>query len=635
MSDANLLLHDCFGDDLSAGAVLGTEPAHGPPRAGIDAERSLAVDNGALRIAHLKRPGWGRAGIAYGPLRHRPGLALSALVLNGHNASTADEIARARRREAHSRVRRVLNRRPQPALDGNLAVGWFDEPGTGAPAARRAAFVVRGVEGENGQLCAQLDGVLAPLVTGLRNVPVHYVVVLRDRGATFYAAALAGSPGLPSHPHLRPLAITATGAGPTVYAGVHQSVLGQAGFSADTRVQEIRAAVVEELGAWWTTAHAADALGVRSRLRDGAVGGRWTSAGDEALLHPGAPSGLLHLELEGAGGLVWRARAPGAGWRLHAGPQGCMLSVCADGAQHPVAVDREARVRPGATARLQVLDDGELMTMHLDGRLLFGAPLRDDRFAGVTGAGIVRAPGGELARFEAHPREVAVPAALDVGASWDPRPGEEAAGDDFVGSHGEIAGRRLARGAGRWTRAEGAGAIRAAGSRAQVAATRDRPNPGRTLYTVAWEDPGYADLELEQTPPGAHRGQGEAGRCGLVVWDGPDDYLVVNAWLDDAYEATAISAFLTLGGHETHFRSVWCNVGRAVAWGSRSCLRLACDGARWTAWVDQQPVLQRALTDLHPHAAPLTIRAVGLAVNREYGDDTGTVIHAFRARGRA
>ena len=42
--------------------------------------------------------------------------------------------------------------------------------------------------------------------------------------------------------------------------------------------------------------------------------------------------------------------------------------------------------------------------------------------------------------------------------------------------------------------------------------------------------------------------------------------------------------------------------------------------------------MERALSDLYPGDTPLRIRAVGLATNWEWGDDTGSTFQEFVAR---
>ena len=61
-----------------------------------------------------------------------------------------------------------------------------------------------------------------------------------------------------------------------------------------------------------------------------------------------------------------------------------------------------------------------------------------------------------------------------------------------------------------------------------------------------------------------------------------------------------------------------------MTWGRRSTLRVASDGDHVAVRLDGQPVLYRRVRDLYPWASPLSISRVGLAVNREWGDDTGT-----------
>ena len=47
------------------------------------------------------------------------------------------------------------------------------------------------------------------------------------------------------------------------------------------------------------------------------------------------------------------------------------------------------------------------------------------------------------------------------------------------------------------------------------------------------------------TPPGTGRGEGHNGRGGLVLFQDPDTYVIVNVWLDDApdHDGIAISMF--------------------------------------------------------------------------------------------
>ena len=171
----------------------------------------------------------------------------------------------------------------------------------------------------------------------------------------------------------------------------------------------------------------------------------------------------------------------------------------------------------------------------------------------------------------------------------------------------------------------------------RVRADRHRPNPGRTLYTTAWDDPTFADVEVDLLPPGTARSQGQGSRGGLVLWQDAGSYVVVNLWVDDSptHNGSAVSLFCSTGGHERMANAVWSNVGRRVTWGRRSTLRVASDGDHLAVRLDGQPVLHRRIRDLYPWASRLSITRVGLAVNREWGDDTGTTFFDFRARRRS
>jgi hypothetical protein len=237
--------------------------------------------------------------------------------------------------------------------------------------------------------------------------------------------------------------------------------------------------------------------------------------------------------------------------------------------------------------------------------------------------------GVRLQAFEAFPRQVPLPADLGLAAPWCEQGGQVVVADDFTGPAGELDGR--------WERSVGEGRFERTGRGAgRVAAGRDRPNPGRTAYTVAWDDPDFADIEAELTPPGGARGEGHNGRGGLIIYQDPDNYLLVNMWLDDAphHDGSSVSMFYRCAGYERLYDAVWTNVGRRVSWGRPFTMRLASDGRQVMVWVDGEPVLYRRLRDIYPTAAPLALCRVGLAANWEWGDDTGTEFRRFVARAR-
>src|SRR5687768_4131946 len=82
---------DDFADNRRPGSVIGTVVG-GVTRGGVDREKAIGIDNGALRIQTLIKPGWGRAGLAYGPYARKNGLAFGVSMLNGHNTSQSGEL---------------------------------------------------------------------------------------------------------------------------------------------------------------------------------------------------------------------------------------------------------------------------------------------------------------------------------------------------------------------------------------------------------------------------------------------------------------------------------------------------------------------------------------------------------------
>jgi hypothetical protein len=226
-----------------------------------------------------------------------------------------------------------------------------------------------------------------------------------------------------------------------------------------------------------------------------------------------------------------------------------------------------------------------------------------------------------------------VPPPLAPGEPWLPPLCPIAVADDFTGAAGDLAGRRTATGDKAWSRTLGRGVLEVTGrDSVRVRASRERPNPGRTFYVLDWDDPVFADLEVEMVPPGTGPGQGEKGRCGFVFWQDERNHVMVNVYLDDYYAGSSISSFFHLDGFEELYDAVWSNVARRVTWGRPFRLRMAFDGMRYLVLVDDEPVLYRALTDVYPDARPLELRRVGLVVNWEWGEDTGSEMRRFRAR---
>ena len=661
----SVLAGDDFAVDLPPGRVVGSTEGS-VRRLGVDAEGRISIDHGALRFEPLERPGWGRQGVAYGPFEARPGLTVAFFVLNGHNCSQTEHgrapglggprrwqrAARARMRRLRRRSARLAHRRERAGqgstgedpvsvpprkvtahrsstvVTDNLTAGWFTRPEGDRPDGPR--FVVHATRTLNGELRAGGDPVLR-LFDGLQNLPVYYVVTLRSDGAVFYMASNAGSLGPGPYPRLRPVAVTRDPVPPAVFAGVQQSILGEVGYRAATRVYGVRIASIPDWGDHPGTAVMADRAPAAGRQAD--VGGTWDGQPDGSLrMALDEPVGLLSLRLRATGhdprfGLRWRAAGTTHGMELSLAAQGATLQL--DDGEKVLTLARSHPDWPGraggrsADHDLQILDDGTRIAVQLDGVLLFERFVDEDRLGQATGL-VLDAGDVVVTDVEAHPRLVPLPTELDMGGPWEETGATVVVADDFCGDAGELDHP--------WTRSLGRGRIdRTGAGSARVRADREQPNPGRTLYTVAWSDPSFADLEVEVTPPGERRGQDHACRGGLCLYQDDGNHLVVNLWQVDRFPGSSVSSFLRYAGHEDFFDPVWSNVGRAVEPGQPVRLRLVSDGARYVVHLQGQPVLYRAFSDIYPDAGRFEISRVGLAVNWEWGDDTGTTFRGFRA----
>ena len=687
---------DSFADTRPAGKTIGSVSPSGIRRQGIDRENCIAVDNGALRLQPLINPGWGKQGIAYGPYHRTNGLTFAVFLLNGHNTSGAGTIERLRNRlrrwllgsETHSPRERLqrwcfsshwqrLGRRllwwirsspdfakrfqawPLPKLNENLAVGWFSQAIPQDPRTEGHGFIMHGAEAKNGELWTRTAGRLLSAIPSVQNLPLYCVVVLRAQGAAYYVASMAGAHGLVPYPQMRPIAIDSSGTEETVYAALYQSVLGQIGFRVDTRVYGAQVVQIPEFNQWFGTAHGADCLTGTGDLRDrdADMGGSWyplagrfkrTARGiialethSKSVLNLEEPSGLIHLLVETSGkvtgvALLWRVQDDDNGWQFLADAERSRLQMKTHGRWITVAVSELWHLRPHRTHSLQILDDGAAFRLYLDGALVFGKAFCDAQLSSATGVGIgAIAPNSTLhfRALEAHPRCVAIPSVLDMGAPWTAQGYEIVIADTFTGLTGDLHGHPTQVGDRLWQRAIGQGRIERTGhDSAQVRANTQTPNPGRTAYTVPWDRPNLADLEVTITPPGTGRWQRQKGRAGLIFWQDTDNYIIVNNWLDDLYSGASISSFFHLNGFEELYDAVWTNVHHRVFWGVAHRLRVVFDGLHYSAFVNDEPVLYRSLTDVYADAVRLQIRRVGIVANWEWGNDTGSVFNDLVAR---
>jgi hypothetical protein len=308
------------------------------------------------------------------------------------------------------------------------------------------------------------------------------------------------------------------------------------------------------------------------------------------------------------------------------------------GQTREIFVSKEDFIGSNSTTYLQILDDGQELRIYLNGKLVGDRTTQletnciftDECLATATGVGIAIFEANSdlcLQNFEAHPRTVTLPT-LDLGLPWWREGTDLVIQDDFQVGQGDLAGKTTQLGDRLWQKTLGKGVFKIQSGIALIDASVEHPNPGRTAYTVAWDNP-IADVSVTILPPGKERGQGEKGRAGLIFWQDRDNYIIINTWLDDFYAGESISCFFRLDGFEEIYDAVWSNIGQAIAFGQPYILRVVFDGNNYTVQVNHQTVLYRALTDVYPWASPLNINRLGIVANWEWGDDTGSGFSDF------
>jgi hypothetical protein len=523
------------------------------------------------------------------------------------------------------------------------------------------AFIMHATGPECGELWARAASGTLRSVRGVQNVPMYYVVVLRERGAAYYAASLPNVPGFAPYPSMTPLAIDAFGSDPTVYAGVHQSVLGQIGFRVDTRVYRTQVAALPGYDQWYGSATGADRMTGHGSLEGSraAAGGDWvswsgsfertaegavaTTGNDAASLTLPTPAGLVHAVIHAdhrpveAVALLFRVRDGDNYWAFEVGSEQCALLIKENGVVARFPATSAQRLAPVGPNAVQITDDGERIRLSLNGELVYSTEFVDRRLSDGRGVGVMA--GGEsgaarITDFEAHPRTVRIPECFDLGAPWRPESGDVVAADDFRGEAGDLDGRVTPVGTRTWRRSVGVGHIDLTGAGvARVRGTVSQPSPGRTAYAIPWSDARFADLSVEITPPGTRKGSLERGRGGVIFWQDDRNYITLSVFIDDWY-GMSIAAFFYRDGYEELYDAVWTNLGRRLHWGMPYDFLVVFDGSRFTAFVDGEPVLHRALSDIYPDWTELRIAEVGLVSNWEWGADTGTLFRNFVARGR-
>jgi hypothetical protein len=279
----------------------------------------------------------------------------------------------------------------------------------------------------------------------------------------------------------------------------------------------------------------------------------------------------------------------------------------------------------GHTVRIVV--DGVSTPVETSGR-----PLPPGAGIGVSALGV--GPTG-LVDLEAHPVRVHAPAAAGLPVPEGVAARRVVLDLDFADDPAADL-QTLRSPTGAWRRDVGAGNFRVEPEHGVVVdATATRPCPGRTVFTVPWPDRSVADLETTIVPPTRSVDATAMSRAGLVFWDDSRNHLIVSLWLNDRpahFVGGSVSSFIVLDGHEDVYDAVWTNVSQRITHGAPVRLRVSFDGDRYLAWLDDELVLWRSVSDVYPRARRFAINRVGLVANWEWGTDTGSAFRRFVGR---
>lgn len=686
---------DLFESDIPSGGVIGKSGVNGVIRKGIDIEKIIGIDHGALRIEPMLKAGWGRTGITYGPYKRKNGLALAVSILNGHNTSQTGPLRQSLKRRFYdwaygSHAETLLTRCLQwiqyrskkrtlrlwrrwweikaeernggvSELDENLAIGWFPDEVSQDPRKEGNAFIVHATGALNGELRSTIANEMAPLIRGLQNIPMYYIIILREQGAAYYAASVPDTPYLPEFPKMRPLAVDPFTRDSNIFASIYQGVLGQIGFRADTRVREFQVNHISSLDTWYGTAHIADRLTGEGLLTDRADENNktWTTLAGNfernkngskpsnqenmAVINADAPSGLIHLLLQVGHkppelfSLIWRYSDLNNyfSWDFK---EGCSeFKIMNSGTGKIIHSAETIFLKPNTVHSLQILDYGTEFRLYLDGQFIFGDTFNDVLSIDNVGLGFACQGVNEdfyLQSFEAHPRELAIPDDIKLRSQWiHPLKSKIIVRDDFSGERTEdLVGRETPYGKRIWQREIGRGKIGIEGDGcAKVTGSIYQPNPGRTAYLLPWNMKNFADLELDFVPPSHGPLEYEKSRVGLIFLQDSDNYITVSTFVDDYYDGSSIAFFYRLNGFEEIYDAIWSNVGREITWGNPSRARVVFDRLNFAILINGKAVCYRSLRDVYPDLEDFCVNKVGIVVNWEWGDDTGTVLREFTA----
>ncbi len=666
-------LKDDFAENIQRGSVINSKASSEITRYGRDEEGVLSVEQNTLRIDFPTFPGWNRHGVTYGPFKSESGLAFSVFLINGHNNSQtkhADEsyvkyllkgIFRQMLIKIPDNTLPVFLKKKKvpeishyinwPAYSENLVVGWCESKNPPNPTKNGNSFIMRATGVENGQLLLQGGRVKMAALSGLQNIPYYYIGVIRENDILYYISSLESVEGIPAYSKMRPLYVMPKVKKKSIFLGIYQSVIGEVGFKAATRVYGVRANKITDWKTWYSSAYFHDKFESKQDSKLTTQKNNWrVIAGDFHRSHLGlratAQSNttivegihkpcLIHVLVSNINavkffGIIWRYEDEKNYYQLQFEKTEAHLIQVKQGSKSILYSTKNICFEKGVNS-IQLSDYAGKISLVIDQNFIEGfctlGP--NDNLKKVGFYAEEPSKVFAIQRMEMHAEEIDIPAELKIKEPWQVLGVNKLIEDSFSG---ELTNLDKSNTGLDWQKEVGDGLFYITGKNgAKVKADLGNPNPGRTAYTTEWKENELADLEVEILPPGSERWQGHKGRSGLIFVQDKDNYIIINTWLEDRYGAS-ISSFFYLDGREDLYKAVWTNVGKRIYWGKPYNLRVVFDGMNYQAYLNGEAVLYRALSDIYPAASRLKINRVGIVANWEFGDDTGSEFRNFIGR---
>lgn len=630
------------------------------------------MDNDAIRLGYLNHPGWNRLGVGLGPFQVRDGLVVCAAMLNGHNGSqTSIEWDHGPKRIARGIVRGLLRWIPPPMMPDrlrrivhpstpharnfphishNLHIGFSPSHPPRKYGGRSACFRITASGIENGTISARNERAFVDILKRATNIPRLFCVIVRQESILYCL-----SNGYPDNVHFTPLLIAATKRPRHFFASISQSVLGEIGFRADSRIYGMKAGVLDRWSSWDAAAQTADRLlgGLDFQSRLSTNGEHWRliqghfqptptgmrSCGGRgiATIRLTQPAGIVRVLLDknsNGAGLVWEFESKNTYMQALLMDKHLRISSVHNNTIEELGSRKvPCGYGPYGKYDLCIYVSSSYLRAFVNGKQLLTIP-RNSRMEPGHAAGIVSLGlGNTFSDFEVISQSIPVPLEIQMTLPAPRTPEGTMLHDRLYGTSGMPLDLHRTPDNRRWKHVLGKGRFELTGANAiRVRASVSSPNPGRTAYTIRWPESTPVEIATRILPPGNAKGQGEKCRAGVIFMQDPDNYLIVSTYLDDWDVGKSISTFLRLRGYEEIKHATWSNVGTRIHWGRAFLLSVCFDGMRFLARVDHEPIHYRALTDIYPQAKPLRVNRIGLVANWEFGDDTGSEFLSFAAK---